>query len=164
MTALSLTAALAGSGLITAGPAQAATSACKSTSSTIALPGKPDVKVTAKICVRLDQVTSGYRYYEAWVDKVSWDGTGFYTGGQRFNSIYVRVRLEHYGTSKDHADEYVTSQINDSEAGSYGAFYDSATVRTTSTNWTADGTIYADVADDGKGHLKYGLAGTATVR
>ncbi|WP_327357714.1 hypothetical protein [Streptomyces sp. NBC_01304] len=144
-------------------PAQAAAPECKTTKREPPLPNKPDVDLKVRICVRLDQASSGYRWYEAYVDRVDWDGTSFYTGGKRFNSLRIKVRLEHNNDSKDSATENVTSDVNGSEADYRKAFADKASVRTRSKQWTADGVISFDAANDGRGTQTRQLTGTKSV-
>ncbi|MEV6397343.1 hypothetical protein AB0M39_21650 [Streptomyces sp. NPDC051907] len=175
VTALLAATAVTGTILATAAPAQAAPATqCSTTSKTFNLPQKPDVKVTATICLKRAGVSGGYRYYRAWLSKVSWDGTSFYTGGRRFNSIDFLSRAEHGRTAVDNCSPSVCEMnsladaINNAEngtktfrgdAGGYGVAF----VKTKATNWTADATAWFDIADDGKPEKKWELTGTRTV-
>lgn len=170
------TAAVATTALVTAAPAQAATPTkqCSTTTKTYNLPGKPDVKVSATICMQRTAVSGGYRYYETWLSAISWDGTSGFIGGKRFNSLRVQSRAEHgstvvkncsYGTCEERS---IASYINDSERGSksfprgadgYGVVF----VTTKSPNWTGDATAWFDIADDGIPTKRWELSGTRTV-
>ena len=159
----------------TSGTAAAATDThCKTSSKSFDLPGKPDVKVSLTICVRYNGTSGGYRHYQAWFSKASWDGTSFFTGGKRFNDFSVLQLAQHGRTTvKDCAYgtclwRSVSSEINNSEHGSktypsdargYGIAY----VKTKSKNWTADAVVDYDIADDGKPGKTWNLAGTAAV-
>lgn len=164
-TALAAAAAVTGTLLTTAPPAQAApTHQCKATSHTLPLPAKPDVKVTIDLCVSYVGSSGSYRNYEAWVRSVRWDGTGFATGGKRLNEAYILVRIEHNDRpTSDTATEYIGAFINGKEAGVRRDFYDHADYNGKTRGWTADGILFADVADDGKGYLRRELSGTRAV-
>jgi hypothetical protein len=172
---LAAAAVIAGSTLGTAAPASAATATqCKTSSKTFSLPSKPDVTVNATICIQRYAVSGGYRYYKAWLSKVSWDGTSWFTGGQRFNDISVLARAEH-GTTVVRNCAYgicewnnLTSLINNNESGSKtfqsgSGGYGIAWVKTKSPNWLADATVTWDVTDDGKATTSWDLADTAAV-
>ncbi|MFD4589076.1 hypothetical protein [Streptomyces sp. NPDC058434] len=169
-------AALAGSALVTAAPAQAATPAkqCKTTTKTFALPSKPDVKVSATICMQRTAISGGYRYYETWLSSISWDGTSSFIGGKRFNGLSVQSRAKHgktvvkncsYGTCEERS---IASYINNAERGSKSfargaAGYGVVFVKTKAPNWTGDATAFFDVADDGIPTKKWELTGTRAV-
>ncbi|MEV6781219.1 hypothetical protein [Streptomyces sp. NPDC051098] len=165
-TATALLAAVAATGslLASAAPASAAPDwQCKATKKMLSLPNKPDVAVTVDICLAFTGSSGSYRGYEAYVRKVSWDGTGFATGGKRLNDAYVQVRAEHKDRAMKSTTERVDDYINGSEAGWRGAFYGAAKYWGTKRTFTADGALYADIADDGKGYIRYDLAGTRAV-
>ncbi|MFE0516702.1 hypothetical protein [Streptomyces sp. NPDC058964] len=151
---------------VAASPASAATYATKSSSTPyIPLPGKPDVKITAELRVQLtDTAPGGYRWYSADMIHLSWDGSSFFTGGKRFNDVYVHLQLKHGGKVKAVSDENITYDLNHSEQDSKYVNSNDAEIRTKSTYWQADAVIYADVADDGKGYLKYDLKATPTIK
>ena len=168
-TALLATAAVTGCLLATAAPAQAApTTQCRTSTKTSALPGKPDVKVSATVCIKRTKAGTN-RAYTVWLSKVSWDGTSGFIGGKRFNSLDFLARAKHGRTVIDNCssniceERNVTSEISDREKGSktfqpgdYGAVYISAKV----PNWVGDGLITYDVADDGKPTKEWDIADT----
>ncbi|MFC9755166.1 hypothetical protein [Streptomyces sp. NPDC056921] len=164
-----------GGTLALTGTAHAATTThCKTSTKTIALPGKPDVKVSLNICVKYTGSSGGYRHYKAWLNKASWDGTSWFTGGKRFNDFSVLMYAQSGSTTKKNCSygiceqREISTQINGSEKGSktyptgasgFGEVY----VTTKKKNWTADATAYYDIADDGKNGKSWNLAGTAAV-
>lgn len=174
-TAVTAGALLFGGVVATSGYAEAASSTqCKTSTKSFNLPSKPDVKVSINICIRYNGTSGGYRHYQAWVNKASWDGTSFYTGGERFNGFSIQMRAEHGSTtvkncSYDICEERdISSEINNSEHGSKtypsgASGYGIAYVKTKKKTWTADATAYYDIADDGKPTKSWGLAGTSAV-
>ncbi|MGW0778312.1 hypothetical protein ACWGI0_28165 [Streptomyces sp. NPDC054802] len=176
VTALMAAAAVTGTLMSTAAPAHAATAKqCSTTSKSFNLPGKPDVRVSATLCIQRTGVFGGYRYYKAWLSKVTWNGTSSFIGGTRFNHIDVLVRAEHGRTRISNCAygicerNYLTSMINDREKGSKtyssgASGYGIAFVKTRATNWTADATASFDIANDGIPTRKWELRGTRTVR
>ncbi|GGY07613.1 hypothetical protein [Streptomyces minutiscleroticus] len=173
IAASALAAAVAAGGLAVATPAQAATTSCKTSSKSFNLPGKPDVKVSLKICIRYTGTSGGYRHYTAWLSKASWDGTSFYTGGYRFNDFYIKMRAEHGSTVRTNCT-YGTCEVRslrselDTEKGSKtfssgASGYSNVYVSTKTKKWTADATVTYDIADDGKGNKTWGLAGTKAI-
>ncbi|MDW4916338.1 hypothetical protein [Streptomyces californicus] len=158
-----------------AGTAQAApTTQCKTSSKSFALPGKPDAKVSLNICIKYQGTSGGYRHYKAWLNRASWDGTSWYTGGTRFNSFSVLMYAQSGSTTKKNCSYGICEQreisgaINGSEKGSktyptgsggYGEVY----VKTKKKKWTADATAYVDIADDGKNSKSWNLTGTPSV-
>ncbi|MGW1496418.1 hypothetical protein [Streptomyces sp. NPDC002402] len=176
-TALMAAAAVSGTLLATAAPAQAAVPAkqCKTSTKMFALPGKPDVKVSATICIQRLGYWGGLRHYKAWLSKVSWDGTSsWYIGGDRFNDIHFLPRAQHgrtvvkncgYGICEEN---YLTTEINNREKGSktfksgadgFGIVW----VHTKAKNWLADATAWYDIADDGKPTKTWDLSATRAV-
>jgi hypothetical protein len=152
-------------GVVIPSPARAASAVCRSTVRSFSLPSKPDVRLTVRICVRGRASSTGTRWYDAWVDRVWWDGSAFYLGsGKRFNDLFVRVWLRRDGAPRDAADERITEPVNEQEAGSYAAFYGAASVRSARGGWRAGGAVFAEVADDGRGYLVRRLRPTAAVR
>ncbi|MFG2895258.1 hypothetical protein [Streptomyces sp. NPDC048248] len=157
------------SGVSMAAPAQAAggSAHCKTSKKSFNLPSKPDVSVALKICGKYAGSWSGYRHYKAWVSKVSWSGTQWFIGGERFNDFAVDLRLEHGGKgigTSDSLDRNFASDINDNESGSKSlspGHYSSVNIATKKTRWTADATVDFDISGDGKGYKKWGLAGTS---
>lgn len=125
-TASVLAASVALGGTIAmAGTAQAATTThCKTSSKNIVLPGKPDVKVRLNICVKYQGSSGGYRHYKAWLNKASWDGTSFFTGGKRFNGFSVLMYAQSGAITRKNCSygiceqREISSQINGSEKGS----------------------------------------------
>jgi hypothetical protein len=164
-----------GGTLALAAPAQAAgTTQCKTSSKSFPLPGKPDVRVNLNICIQYTGSSGGYRYYKAWLNKASWDGTSWYTGGKRFNHFSVLMYAQSGSTTVKNCSygiceqRDVSSAINNSERGSQtyssgASGYGIAYVKTKKRYWTADATAYYDIADDGKPTASWGLGGTASV-
>jgi hypothetical protein len=175
VTAL-VAAAVTGTLLSTAAPAQAAPAKqCSTTSKSFRLPSKPDVRVSATLCIQRTSVSGGYRYYKAWLSKVSWDGTSSFIGGTRFNHIDVLARAEHGRTHAKNCSygiceyNHLTTLINNREKGSKtfssgGGGYGIAFVKTRATIWTADATATFDIANDGIPTRKWELSGTRAVR
>jgi hypothetical protein len=147
-------------------PAWAAATACRSTARAFSLPSKPDVTVKVRICTRRRASSTGRWWWcDAWVDRVSWDGSSFYLGsGKRFNDLFVRVWLRRGGLPGDHVDERITDPVNEQEAGTAAGFYGAASVRSGRGGWRAGGAVFAEVADDGRGYLVGRLASTGRVR
>src|SRR5690606_7338417 len=152
----------------------AAATQCKTSTRSFDLPRKPDVKVKATICIKRTGTSGGYRYYRAWVSKVSWDGTGSFTGGKRFNEFSISMRAESGKTTKTACSKNICESFNlasaingkekgtktfSSSAGTYGIVL----VKTKKKNWTGDATAFVDIADDGKSGSKWGLTGTKRV-
>ncbi|MGW6460250.1 hypothetical protein ACWF94_30720 [Streptomyces sp. NPDC055078] len=163
---------------MTAAPAHAAPSKqCKTSFKSFALPGKPDVRVSATICIQRYRVSGPYRYYKAWLHKVSWDGTsGWFIGGKRFHELSFSVRAEHGRTSIANCSHggicevnHLSSSVNARERGSKthpsgAGGYGIAWVKTKKANWTGDATATYDIADDGRPGKQWELAGTSAVR
>ncbi|MFD7898955.1 hypothetical protein [Streptomyces sp. NPDC059743] len=174
VSALTASTILGGS-LALAGPAQAATTThCKTSTKSFNLPGKPDVKVSVNICIKYTGSSGGYRYYKAWVNKASWTGNSFYTGGKRFNDFSILMRAEHGSTKVENCsygiceERTISGEVNNSNSGSKtfatgASGYGEAYVKTKNKSWTADATAYVDIADDGKGAKAWGLSGTSAV-
>jgi hypothetical protein len=148
--------ATAGTMGISAGPASAAT-ACYPNTKTIALPGKPDVKVTVDTCVQSDG-----DYYRPYV-KIRWDGTSGFIGGTRFNSFAVSYRLERYDSTKTVFSCDKTSAINGHESGSTACYGYRWHHSTDSGGWTADGKVLYDVANDGNSTYTWQLHGSPAI-
>ncbi|MFJ8752071.1 hypothetical protein ACIREO_22480 [Streptomyces sp. NPDC102441] len=173
-SAVAATVALGGA-IALAAPAQAApTTQCKTSTKSFNLPGKPDVKVSLNICTKYTGSSGGYRHYRAWLNKASWDGTSWYTGGDRFNGFSILMYAKSGSTTKKNCSygiceqREISTEINNSESGSktyrtgasgYGEVY----VTTKQKNWSADATAYYDISDDGKNGAAWNLAGTAAV-
>lgn len=169
---------LAAGAITMAGPAQAAGTAtaassthCKTTTKTFDLPGKPDVKVSANICIKYTGSSGGYRHYKAWLHKVSWKGTQWFIGGNRFDDFSVFMRAEH-GSKRVTTCGFlcqvhnVASKINNKESGSatFPSTGDEVVhVQTKAKRWTADAGVSVNTDGDGKGPRNWNLAGTAAV-
>ncbi|MFD3424330.1 hypothetical protein [Streptomyces decoyicus] len=157
------------SGVAMASPAQAASSTkCHTTTKTFDLPSKPDLTVKATLCAKYNGKWGGYRHYQTWLHKVSWDGS-WWNPGTRFDDLYFGTRAEHGHDHRSSGEvNDIRTEVNNKASGSkvftsgpsgYGVTY----VKTKKTNWTADG--YAKFnANDGKGTRTWQLHGTAAVR
>ncbi|WNI20094.1 hypothetical protein [Actinacidiphila sp. ITFR-21] len=108
------------------------------------------------------------------VNKASWTGNSFYTGGKRFNDFSILMRAEHGSTKVQNCsygiceERTISGEVNNSNSGSKtfatgASGYGEAYVKTKKKSWTADATAYVDIADDGKGSKAWGLSGTAAV-
>jgi hypothetical protein len=145
-------AVIGGLALTAAAPAQAATAErCSTASSTVNLPNKPDVTITARICIDRVKVSGSSRTYKATVKSFRWDGTSIYTGGTRFDKATVQaVVVDRYNRLGKRGSVNVTSALNNNESGSRTNLV-SATLTTSRTTWKAGFFLYADIDGDGKG-------------
>lgn len=163
VTAASL-ATLGTSTFVLAPPAAAVDNyTCRSTTRAVSLPSKPDVNITVKLCASV--IYNGkYDTYKSYISTVSWNGTSWYTGGKRFDSICIRTRIEHYNRDGDRSScMHFTHAINSQESGRYGVFDGYASVTTATHNWTGDATMWVNKDGDGRGGIAYGLTGTKTL-
>ncbi|TYB51244.1 hypothetical protein FXF51_53940 [Nonomuraea sp. PA05] len=163
VTALSLSAALAATSTVAAAPAVAAQGAsavitnCTGSwaEKKIALPGKPDLLVEARVCVLAN---GNYRKGRI---QVRWSVDGL-TYGVRFDKFVVQTRLErhdriHQTENCDYEDE-VNNQGGGSETCETAYMYSSV-----DGGWTGDGKIVYDVNNDGKGAYTWDLGGSPSV-
>lgn len=156
--------ALGGTSLAAAGPAAAAASShCKTSTVHYALPGKPDVSLKTRLCVEVTRYADGNDAYVAKASKISWKGSSSHIGGKRFNGLYLKLRLEHHNKTGKSVNIPLKKLVNGHAAGhTYPQVFPVGVTRT--NNWTADATVYGDVAGDGKGTIAKGLHGTAAVK
>ncbi|MFF9785711.1 hypothetical protein [Streptomyces nigrescens] len=154
-------------GVTMASPAQAASSTqCHTTKKSFDLPYRADVDVKATICAKYTGTWGGYRHYQMWLHKISWDGAWWSNADM---SLYFSVRGEHGSDWRSSGEvNNVTDEINGSSSGSktfktggygYGITY----VTTKKRDWTADAYAVYN-AHDGRGDRTWQLHGTAPVR
>lgn len=145
--------------MVTATPAQAV-SAQAATTKTIALPKKPDVKIT--ITLGVWRPAAGEVSTDA---HVSWEGTKWWIGGKRFNSIILDLQLKKGSTIVARASCNLTTVINDHEDG----YVYCPVIRklnlpqSDSRVWSTDGTVAYDTASDGQGTYKWNLTATPKI-
>lgn len=156
-------------GVTLASPAQAASSSvqCHTTKKTFDLSYRADVDVKATICAKYNGTWGGYRHYQMWLHKVTWDGAWW--SNADFKELYFSVRGEHGSDWRNSGEvNSLTQEINGHSSGSktfktgaygYGVTY----VKTRKANWTADAYAAYD-ANDGRGERTWQLHGTAVVR
>lgn len=153
-------------------PAGAVTVKCASSERTPNLPGKPDVKVVAKTCLKRTLGYNGAAVFHTYVE-VTWDGTYSWIGGKRFNSFKVTPLVERRNSSMDPSGSgpvALTSQVNDKEHGSYTT--DSShpyrpgytASRSQRGGWSADAVITYDIAGDDGGSTTWELKGSPVLR
>lgn len=151
--AVALTTAALVAGLGT--PAQAAmTHQCHSNEKSISLPGKPDASITIDLCVWRDGGS-----YQATAD-VSW---GSWAGmpGNAFDNFDVQVRLERYDKSKRTYTGDLTYYINATWSDTFRL--STGWVKGSPKGWSADGTVFYDVNNDGRGGKKWDLHGSPQI-
>jgi hypothetical protein len=150
--------ALAGGTALMAPPAQAGSWSCYGTwdHRNIALPGKPDIDVSARSCVYKDGNTRRARIQLRWEPNL--EGLG----GDRFDKFSVQVRLEQN-------DKVIASNWCDLRGAlnGDGGSDDCSTSYVASSyqyGWTGDGKIVYNINNDGLGDYVWNLHGSNEVK
>ncbi|WP_275466259.1 hypothetical protein [Streptomyces noursei] len=160
-------ATIALTGLASAAPAQAAGNECRVTTKSFALPGKPDVTVSASVCMRYVGSWSGYRHYRAWLGRVEWTGDAWFIGGRRFNDFSFDIRAhsgsKSVGTSTVQDLSGAMNAYNDGARAFSSTGYGAVTFATKSKYWYATATANVDITDDGLPGRDWRLNATGTI-
>lgn len=147
--------ALAGAATVGVAPASAATE-CRTNTRSLNLPGKPDVKLSVKLCV------SGSGTYRTAMAYFSWSGNLGYIGGTRLNMLWVSIRLERNDGEQSYDSSYYTGSVNAQYSGSVSlGTTKSGTLP--SGGWSADSTVQYDITDDGLSPTTWELTGSPLI-
>jgi len=136
--------------------ASAATQYCATTpdqssinNKTIALPGKPDIRLTVVLCFYNE-----VGFYQT-VEWINWNSTADL--GTRFNDFVAKAWVQKSNVNKCTGTEYPS--VNSYNSGSTDAQCSWKSADT--SGMSGDGEIVYDVADDGLGAFTWNLTGTS---
>ncbi|SCL50572.1 hypothetical protein GA0070606_1656 [Micromonospora citrea] len=149
-TALTASAALLGAALVSATPAQAATSCSAEQHKEMDTPGA-NVDVYIKLCFRSHY--NDAMAYVRWAD----------AGGYEFDNFDLHLRLERNDAVVGMDSFDLTDEINNWGASDSIELYGAPTSVTSGSGWSADGYVKYNIDGDGKGDFTWSLTGSPEI-
>ncbi|MCF2526124.1 hypothetical protein [Yinghuangia soli] len=147
-------AATVGAGVAMAAPAEAAPApVCQSSARNFDLPNRGDVKITITLCI---QRQGAYLRHTAKVQAYSWDSG---RSAPAFNSFLFDM----YGERVDRRMTQKTWNVRTASYPNSTDTFEYTTYGPTRGSWSTDGSVYADIANDGKGPVLWPLHGSPLV-
>ncbi|GAA3875903.1 hypothetical protein GCM10022243_46010 [Saccharothrix violaceirubra] len=140
----------------TTGTANAAPSACRTSTKSFDIPNNLDPTVHIELCVRQDDADVIATAH------VEWNRGSIGTVGQAFDTFDFDLRLERDDVTQSRAACNVKDRINDQKNGDHYC-YTSWKRKGSAKTWSADGTVKYNINNDGKGDYTWQLTGTPRI-
>jgi hypothetical protein len=138
-------------------PNSTLTSCASWQSHSVALPGKPDVTLSARPCIL---VNDDHQKAE-----IQWKQHSDSVGpGTRWDEVYVHVNLEHDDNGYSPTNCYITSDLNDADNDVSGTCAMGWKSYNNSWYYTSDGLIEYDINNAGKDEYYWNLHGSPSLK